>query len=50
MAERRYVVIEIKIGPPVRIIEPHAFAANEVYGAAVLEPIRGPKNFVTASN
>jgi hypothetical protein len=50
MAEGRHVIIEVKIGPPVRIVEPHAFAANEVHGPAVLEPIRGPQNLVTASN
>src|SRR3712207_8717795 len=40
MAERRHVIIEVKIGSPIRIVEPHAFAAHEVHGPAVLEPDR----------
>jgi hypothetical protein len=50
MAEARHVIVEVKIGPPVRIVEPHPFAANEVHGPAVLEPIRSAQNFVAASN
>jgi hypothetical protein len=50
MAERRHVVVKVEIGPPVGIVEPHAFATNEVHGLAVLESIRGPKDCVTAGN
>jgi hypothetical protein len=50
MAETRHVIVEVEIGPPVGIVQPHTFAANEVHGPAVLEPIRSAQNFVTTSN
>jgi hypothetical protein len=50
MAEARHVIVEVEMGPSVRIVQPHTFAANEVHGPAVLEPIRSAQNFVTTSN
>lgn len=48
VTQRGDVVVEIEVGPAVGIIEPHAFATNEVDRLAILQPVRGSQDGASA--